>query len=129
AVFGHLVDIGRIDGLKGIERRDGALWIGAGTTEAAIEASADVASAVPMLSEATPFIGHFQIRSRGTLGGSIAHADPAGEYPAVALALDASMEVVSSTRSRTIAARDFFDGLWTTTIEPDELLVGVEFPI
>ena len=129
AGFGHLVDVGRIDGLKGIEPRDGVLWIGAGTTEAAIEASAEVASAVPMLSEATPFIGHFQIRSRGTLGGSIAHADPAGEYPAVALALDASMEVVSPTGARTIAARDFFDGLWSTSMEPDELLVGVAFPI
>ena len=129
AGFGHLVDVGRIDGLKGIEPRDGVLWIGAGTTEAAIEASAEVASAVPMLSEATPFIGHFQIRSRGTLGGSVAHADPAGEYPAVALALDASMEVVSPTGARTIAARDFFDGLWSTSMEPDELLVGVAFPI
>ncbi len=129
AAFGHLVDIGRIDGLRGIQLRDGTLWIGAGTTEAAVEASAEVAAAVPMLSEATPYIGHFQIRSRGTVGGSIAHADPAGEYPAVALALDASMEVVSPTRSRTIAARDFFDGLWSTTMEPDELLVGVEFPI
>ena len=78
---------------------------------------------------ATPFIGHFQIRNRGTLGGSIAHADPAGEYPAVALALDASMEVVSADGRRTIPARDFFDGFWTTSMQPDELLAGVTFPI
>jgi aerobic carbon-monoxide dehydrogenase medium subunit len=95
AVFEHLVDIGRIAELKGIERRDGALWVGAGTTEAAVEASAEVASAVPLLARVTPLIGHFQIRSRGTVGGSLAHADPAAEYPAVALALDATMDVVS----------------------------------
>jgi carbon-monoxide dehydrogenase medium subunit len=129
AVFGHLVDVGRIDELKGIERCDGALWIGAGTTQAAIEASAEVASASPLLARATPLIGHFQIRSRGTLGGSIAHADPAAEYPAVALALDASMEVVSAKRRRHIAAADFFSGLWTTSMDPDEVLVGVSFPI
>src|SRR5262245_30617803 len=79
AVFDHLVDIGRIDELTGIERRDGSLWIGAGTTEAAVERSAEVASAVPLLARATPFIGHFQIRNRGTIGGCIAHADPAAE--------------------------------------------------
>ena len=129
AVFEHLVDIGRVAELRGIERRDDALWIGAATTQASIEASADVASTVPLLTEVTPLIGHFQIRNRGTLGGSIAHADPAAEYPAVALALDASMHVASSNGSRTVLARDFFDGLWTTTMEPDELLVGVSFPI
>jgi aerobic carbon-monoxide dehydrogenase medium subunit len=129
AVFDHLVDVGRIADLKGVERRDDALWIGAGTTEAAVGASAEVASSVPLLAKATPFIGHFQIRNRGTMGGSIAHADPAAEYPAVALALDASMEVVSSRGRRTIAARDFFDGLWSTSMETDELLAGVSYPI
>ncbi len=68
AVFDHLIDIGRIGELQGIERRNGSLWIGAGTTEAAVGASAEVAAAVPLLSKATPFIGHFQIRNRGTLG-------------------------------------------------------------
>lgn len=129
AVFEHLVDIGRIAELSGIERRDGGLWVAAGTTEAAVGASAEVASAVPLLANATPLIGHFQIRNRGTLGGSIAHADPAAEYPAVALALDASMEVVSPKGRRTIEACDFFAGLWSTNMEPDELLVGVSFPI
>ena len=129
AVFDHLVDIGRVAELKGIERRNGALWIGAGTTDAAVERSSEVAAAVPLLAHATPLIGHFQIRNRGTLGGSIAHADPAAEYPAVALALDATMHVVSPDGQRTIAAADFFDGLWSTTLEPDELLVGVSFPI
>lgn len=129
AVFDHLVDVGRIAELTGIERRDGALWVGAGTTEAAVGASAQVAADVPLLARATPFVGHVQIRNRGTLGGSIAHADPAAEYPAVALALDASMEVVSPTGRRTIAAGDFFDGLWSTTMAPDELLTGVSFPV
>src|SRR5688500_493207 len=130
AVFEHLVDIGRIDGLRGIERRGDALWVGAATTDASVERSAEVAAAVPLLARATPYVGHFQIRSRGTVGGSIAHADPAAEYPAVALALDAGMEVLSSTSGRrTIAAGDFFDGLWSTTLAADEVLVGVTFPV
>jgi aerobic carbon-monoxide dehydrogenase medium subunit len=129
AVFDHLVDVGRIAAMKGIEHRDGALWIGAATTQAEVGARPDVAAAVPLLARATPFIGHFQIRNRGTLGGSIAHADPAAEYPAVARALDASMEVVSANGRRSIPARDFFEGFWTTSMEPDELLTGVTFPI
>ena len=119
AVFEHLVDIGRVPEMNGIERRDGTLWIGATTTQATVGASTDVMEAAPLLARATPFIGHFQIRNRGTLGGSIAHADPAGEYPAVALALDASMEVVSGAGSRHIPARDFFEGFWTTCMQPD----------
>jgi carbon-monoxide dehydrogenase medium subunit len=129
AVFDHLVDVGRIPEMKGIERRDDALWIGAGTTQSVVGAHTDVSADVPLLTRATPFIGHFQIRNRGTLGGSIAHADPAGEYPAVALALDASMEVVSASGRRSVAARDFFEGFWTTSMQPDELLTGVTFPI
>jgi aerobic carbon-monoxide dehydrogenase medium subunit len=129
AVFDHLVDIGRIDELKGIERRSGSLWVGAGTTEAVVGGSADVRSAVPLLARATPFIGHFQIRNRGTLGGSIAHADPAAEYPAVAVALDANMEALSPRGSRSISAGDFFDGVWSTSLRPDEVLTGVSFPV
>jgi len=129
AYFDHLVDVGRIPGLRGIERRGDALWIGAGTPDAVIEASDEVRAAVPLLARATPLVGHFQIRSRGTLGGSIAHADPAAEYPAVALTLDATMEVESLQGRRTIAADGFFDGLWSTTMEPHEILVGVSFPI
>jgi len=129
AVFEHLVDIGRIPELKGIESRDGRLWVGACTTQAAIEASTEVASAAPLLARATPFVGHFQIRNRGTVGGSIAHADPAAEYPVVARTLDASMEVASPRGHRSIAAADFFEGIWTTSMESDEILVGVSFPI
>jgi carbon-monoxide dehydrogenase medium subunit len=129
ANFDHLVDIGRVTELQGIERRDGHLWVGAGTTEAAVGASPEVAGAVPLLSRATPLIGHFQIRNRGTVGGSIAHADPAAEYPALALALDAELEAASPRGRRTISAADFFTGLWSTALEPDEILVGVGFPV
>ncbi|HKY66413.1 MAG TPA: FAD binding domain-containing protein [Acidimicrobiales bacterium] len=129
AVFDHLVDIGRVAEITGIERRADELWVGAGTTETAVERSAEVAASVPLLARATPYIGHFQIRNRGTVGGSIAHADPAAEYPAVALALDARLEARSPRGARTIAADQFFTGLWDTALEPDELLTGVTFPI
>lgn len=129
AFFDHLIDVSRLTELKGIERRNGELWIGAGTTDAVVGTDAQVGAAVPLLTRVTPFIGHFQIRSRGTLGGSIAHADPAAEYPAVALALDAEMEAASPHGRRSIRAADFFTGLWETALEPDEVLVGVRFPV
>jgi carbon-monoxide dehydrogenase medium subunit len=129
AYFDHLVDVTRIDALRGIERRDGELWIGAGTTDAAVGASPEVAAAVPLLTRVTPFVGHFQIRNRGTFGGSIAHADPAAEYPAVALTLDAEMDAVSPRGTRSIPAADLFTGLWSTSLEPDELLTGVRVPV
>jgi carbon-monoxide dehydrogenase medium subunit len=129
AYFDHLIDISRLAELRGIERRGDELWIGAGTTEATVGADDQVRQAVPLLTRATPFVGHFQIRNRGTLGGSIAHADAAGEYPAVALALDAVMEVLSPRGRREIAAADFFAGLWETTMDSDEVLTGVRFPV
>jgi aerobic carbon-monoxide dehydrogenase medium subunit len=129
AVFEHLVDVGRIDELRGIERRNGALWVGAATTDAAVEASAEVAASSPLLAQATPLIGHFQIRNRGTVGGSIAHADPAAEYPAVALALDARMELLGPQGTRTVDAADFFVGYWETAMAADELLTGISFPV
>jgi len=129
AFFDHLIDVSRLDELKGIARDDGSVRIGAGTTDATVGGDEQIAAAVPLLTRVTPFIGHFQIRSRGTLGGSIAHADPAAEYPAVALALDAEMEAVSPGGRRTIPAADFFTGLWETALAPDEVLVGVRFPV
>jgi carbon-monoxide dehydrogenase medium subunit len=128
AALDHLIDIRRIAGLRGIEQRGDTVWIGAGTTEAAIGRSELVTRLVPLASRATPLIGHFQIRSRGTVGGSLAHADPAAEYPAVALALDATIEVLSPRGQRAIPAAEFFTGIWTTALEPDELLTGVSFP-
>ncbi|MGO9925086.1 MAG: FAD binding domain-containing protein [Mycobacterium sp.] len=129
AYFDHLIDISRLRELQGIDRRGQELWIGAGTTEAAVGADPQVRQAVPLLTRATPFVGHFQIRNRGTLGGSIAHADAAGEYPAVALTLNAVMEVLSPRGQREIAAPDFFAGVWETTMESDEVLTGVRFPV
>ncbi len=128
AYFDHLVDVGRIEELRRIEQREGALWLGAAAVDAAVERSELVRDAVPLLAEASPLVGHFQIRNRGTVGGSIAHADPAAEYPAVALALDAEMVALSVRGERTIPAASFFTGHWSTALEPDELLVGVSFP-
>lgn len=129
AYFDHLIDITRLGELQGIELRGDELWIGAGTTEAAVGSNRVVREAVPLLTRVTPFVGHFQIRNRGTLGGSIAHADAAGEYPAVALTLDAVMEVLSPRGRREIAAADFFAGLWETTMASDEVLTAVRFPV
>lgn len=129
AVFEHLVDLGRVAGLRGIEQRDGSVWVGAATTQASIERSAEIDSTVPLLARATPLIGHFQIRNRGTVGGSIAHADAAAEYPAVALALDAQMETLSPRGRRIIPAAEFFTGMWSTALAADELLTGITFPI
>jgi carbon-monoxide dehydrogenase medium subunit len=84
---------------------------------------------VPLLQLATPLIGHFQIRNRGTVGGSIAHADPAAELPAVALALDAQLEVATAAGSQQVAASEFFVGNWSTTLEPDQLLTHIHFPV
>jgi carbon-monoxide dehydrogenase medium subunit len=129
AMFEHLVDLRRVDELRFVERRNGSLWVGAGTTQTSIEFSPEVSAAVPLLARATPFIGHFQIRNRGTVGGSIAHADPAAEYPAVALALDAELDAVSPRGRRTIPSSGFFQGTWSTDLADDELLVGVGFPV
>jgi carbon-monoxide dehydrogenase medium subunit len=129
AFFDNLIDISRVQEMKGIEVREGEVRIGGGTTHAAVGADERVRTAVPLLTRVTPLIGHFQIRSRGTIGGSIAHADPAAEYPAVALALDATMETVSTSGRRELAAAEFFAGVWETAMEPDEILVGVRFPV
>lgn len=129
AFFEHLIDISRLDEIKGIERDGDSLRIGAGTTHAAVGADGEVASAVPLLSRATPLIGHFQIRSRGTIGGSIAHADPAAEYPAVALTLDAEIETLSPAGPRRVPAAEFFTGVWETAMAPEEVLTGVRFPV
>ena len=128
AYFDHLVDVGRIPELQGIEDESDALVIGATTIDAVLETDGRVATKVPLLTRATPLVGHFQIRNRGTVGGSIAHADPAAEYPAVALALDAEIDAISPRGRRRIPAVDFFRGFWTTDLEDDELLVGVRFP-
>ena len=127
--FENLVDISRIDELVGIDLCNGEVRIGAATPHAFVGMDDEVADSVPLLTLATPYIGHFQIRTRGTLGGAIAHADPAAEYAAVALALDARMEAVSPRGAREIPANEFFTGLWETSLAPDEILTAVRFPV
>jgi carbon-monoxide dehydrogenase medium subunit len=126
--FDHLVDMQAIEELRGVTVVDGSIRVGAMTTQAGVARSND-AAAVPLLTKATCHIGHYQIRNRGTLGGSLAHADPAAEYPAVALALDASLEIAGPNGSRHIPAADFFRSAWVTAMEADEVLVSAEFPV
>ena len=128
ARFDNLIDIARVDELAGITVADDEVRIGATTPHAVVGNDERIARSVPLLTLATPYIGHFQIRNRGTLGGSIAHADPAAEYAAVALALDARMEAVSSRGSREIPAAEFFTGFWENSMAADEILTAVRFP-
>jgi carbon-monoxide dehydrogenase medium subunit len=127
--FPHLVDLNRVDELRGIERVNGTLTIKAMTRQSVAEHDDTVAAGAPLVARALPYIGHFQIRNRGTVGGSIAHADPASELPAVALALDAELEVARAGSTRRIPAADFFESTWTTTIEPEEVLTAVHVPV
>ncbi|MEU1997645.1 xanthine dehydrogenase family protein subunit M [Nocardia gamkensis] len=129
AVFEHLVDLRRLDDLRGIETEGDSVRIGAATTHAEVGRSEAVRRGVPLLARATPLIGHFQIRNRGTIGGAIAHADAAAEYPAVALTLDARIETLSPRGRRTIPAAEFFTGMWTTDLAPDELVTAIVFPV
>ncbi len=123
-----LIDINGIDELSGVSATDGWVAIGAMTREYVAEKSEIVADAVPLLAAALPLIGHEAIRSRGTIGGSLAHADPAAELPAVARALDAEFAVRGQSGMRVIPAAQWFEGFLTTSCRPDELLVEVRFP-
>ncbi|MCW5878003.1 MAG: xanthine dehydrogenase family protein subunit M [Anaerolineales bacterium] len=123
-----LVDLNRIASLRNIHK-NGALTIGAMTTQSTAEKNMLVAQHVPLLHEALPSIAHPQIRNRGTIGGSVAHADPAAELPVVCLALRARMLAQSQSAERWIEAQEFFSGLFSTTLAADELLTAVEFPL
>ncbi|HWN66994.1 MAG TPA: xanthine dehydrogenase family protein subunit M [Haliangium sp.] len=124
-----LIDINRVAGLAFLERsKDGGLRIGATTRQRAAEQSALVATVAPLVHQALPYVAHVQIRNRGTVGGSVAHADPAAELPAVMLALGARMRAESRRGSRWIAAEDFFTGLLSTALAADEILVEIELP-
>jgi carbon-monoxide dehydrogenase medium subunit len=123
-----LIDINGIDELSGVSAADGWVTIGAVTREYVAEESGTVADAVPLLAAALPMIGHEAIRSRGTVGGSLAHADPAAELPAVARALNAEFVVRGPSGMRVIPAEEWFEGYLTTSRRPDELLVEVRFP-
>jgi carbon-monoxide dehydrogenase medium subunit len=123
-----LIDINGIAELAGVSATDGWVAIGAMTREYVAEESGTVADAVPLLAAALPFIGHEAIRSRGTIGGSLAHADPAAELPAVARALDAEFVLRGPSGERVVPAAEWFEGYLTTSRRPDELLVQVRFP-
>jgi len=125
---GTLIDVGRVSELAGIREWDGGVAIGAMTRQRAAERSKLIGERAPLVAKALPSIGHPAIRNRGTIGGSIAHADPAAELPAVALALDAELVAASSSGERTIPASDFFAGYLTTSLAPDELLVEIRLP-
>jgi carbon-monoxide dehydrogenase medium subunit len=124
----YLVDLNRIAGLDGIAFDDGGLALGALCRHDALLRSATVSDHCPLLARALPHIGHAAIRYRGTIGGSLAHADPAAELPAVAVALDAEITLRSSTGTRPVGAQDFFITHLTTAIEPGEVLTGVRLP-
>ena len=121
----HLIDIARIPELSGIRQDDGAIEIGAATVHHEVATSPLLRDHCPMLAEAAAEIGDQQVRNRGTLGGSLAHADPAADYPAVVLALDAMIQLRGPRGTRTVAARDFFKDLLTVDLAADELIVSV----
>ena len=126
---GLLVDITGLTELAGIRKRDGVLRVGALTRHSEIERSEEIARHVPLLAQAVPHVAHVAIRNAGTLGGSVALADPAAEYPACVLALDATLVIAGAGGERRVAARDFFRTLYTTALAPGELLLAVEFPL
>lgn len=123
-----LVDIGQIPGLAGIEAGGGALTIGALTTYAAVASSDLVKGSCPVLAETVRLIGDPQVRNRGTVGGSLAHADPAADLPTVMLLLDARIVATSAKGSREIAADVFFVDIFTTALKADEILTAVKVP-
>jgi CO/xanthine dehydrogenase FAD-binding subunit len=123
-----LIDINRVEELSYINPRDETLAIGAMTRQRALERDARIARHAPLLAETMPFIAHPPIRNRGTLGGSLAHADPAAELPAVAIATNARLKIKNAKRERWVDASDFFIGLFSTVLEPDELLTEIVLP-
>jgi carbon-monoxide dehydrogenase medium subunit len=122
-----LIDVARIPGLSGIREKDGKIEIGAATTHRDVAASDLLRKACPIVAETAAEIGDPQVRNRGTLGGSLAHADPAADYPATMLAVDAEIHVKGPGGWRKVKASDFFQGLFTVDIAPDEIIVGVQF--
>jgi carbon-monoxide dehydrogenase medium subunit len=124
-----VVDIGRIGDLRSIGERDGKIAIGALTTHYEIESSDLLGRSCPLLPEVAGKIGDVQVRNKGTIGGSCVHADPAGDWPAAMLALDAEFEITGQRGSRTVAAIDFFVDMLTSAVEPGEILKSIHVPL
>ncbi len=129
AQVSSLIDLNRLTELTFIRRENGMLCVGALTRHRQIEVSDEARTAHPLVPRAAAEVGHLAIRNRGTIGGSLAHADPAADYPALVLALNAELTVEGNAGSRAVAADDFFQGLFQTALEPGELLTKVSFPI
>lgn len=125
----HLIDLGRIKDLRYIKESGSAVAIGALTTHWTIESSPLVQQKLPVLAECARSIGDVQVRNVGTIGGSVAHTDPAADYPAAVLALNAELVAEGPSGRRTIAAGEFFTGLFSTALRPDEILVEVKVPV
>jgi CO/xanthine dehydrogenase FAD-binding subunit len=126
---GRLIDVNGVDSLSHITPENGRLVIGAMTRHSQVEHSAEIAQRWPLLTEAIGWVGHSQIRNRGTVGGSVAHADPAAELPAAFAALDASFQLRSKRGSRVLSWKQFFVSEFTTALAPDELVTAVEVPV
>ncbi len=124
-----LIDISRLQEQAGIHVKDGHVHIGALTTHAAIGESSDIRKHLPLLADAMEHIAHPAIRNSGTFGGSLAMADPAAEWPACCVALDAQIVLASKAGTRRVAAREFFQGLYATAMKPNEILTEVVIPI
>ncbi len=124
-----VVDIAGIPSLKGITEDNGQIIIKAGTTHHDIGNSDIIKTHLPFLSEAAAMIGDVQVRNRGTIGGSLAHADPAADWPALVLASDANIEVIGSGGTRSIKATDFFTGLFSTQLQEDEIITTIRIPV
>lgn len=125
----QVIDVNHVPGLSGIDDRGDEIVFGATARERAAERSPVVAQRLPLLAEALPFIGHPAIRTRGTIGGTVAHADASAEIPCVLAALDGSVVVRSVRGDRTFAATDFFQGHFTTALDDDECVVEVRMPV
>ena len=126
---GYLLDIGRIPGLDGIEEHGDDLVIGGMVTYAQMESSDVLKRLCPLLPQTATTVADVQVRNRGTLGGSIAHADPAGDIPATILALDAEIKAVGPDGERWIKAEDFFLGLLMSVLEPDQIVTAIKVPV
>lgn len=123
-----LIDLNRVKELEFVRVEDASIRIGAMTRERTLEFDRQIARKIPLLNEAAPNIAHPQIRNRGTIGGSLVNADPAAELPVLMFALDARLKARSVSGERWIEAKDFFVGMFTTALEPDEILVEIELP-
>jgi aerobic carbon-monoxide dehydrogenase medium subunit len=126
---GKLVDISKLEALKGVRMEDGEIVIGAGTTHAAISSNSIVKEHLSFFAEGAHHIGDVQVRNHGTIGGSLAHADPSADWPALVLAAGATIEVQGASGKRRITADDFFVGLFTTALAEDEIITAIRVPV